>query len=531
MPWQGLRGPRPSRPGHFQTDIAAVRRAALATLRATLDLAQLVDFELQLHRDDQRVRAGEEAALAARDGALGPRLVETLGLRTKRVGELDRSARQALASAFVDACVPVEQREGERFTRGLRRAALLIGGLGLLCGAFAARATLGYDGHTPVNVFVFLAVLVLPQILLLVLLTYTAWRARGSPLAALLGTVGHRLAGRHAAQLGAVSARLALHGEAERWLLFTLAQRAATAFNVGALAACLWLVAFTDLAFGWSTTLQVDAKAVQTGCDAIATPWAWLWPEARPDAELVRASQWVRMPGHFLGGGSLPEAVARSGRWWTFLVAALLVWGLLPRLLAWGYGAWRTRRALRRVELDDRRCDALFSRLLPAVDWQRAAAAEVGLPAHERVGAHASAPSAMVARDATWLLCWGRTAQRQNDLRALVERHTGRAVHGALAIGGADLAADSHALQALGQAQAKRVLLVATAGSQPTKEIVGLLRDLRRELGPRAHLAVALVGDDPQRGLFAPGDDELAAWRVRLDKEGDPNLGVERLPA
>ena len=44
----------------------------------------------------------------------------------------------------------------------------------------------------------------------------------------------------------------------ERWLLTALTQRAALAFNVGALAATLYTVTVRALAFAWSTTLEID---------------------------------------------------------------------------------------------------------------------------------------------------------------------------------------------------------------------------------------------------------------------------------
>jgi hypothetical protein len=506
----------------------------VATLRRTLDLARLVDLEIQLHRDEAAQRAGREAELQTRDANVGAALLAELGVNPQEARArlaTDAAWRQRVATAFVDAVVPPAERHGEPVDRAVRRSALAMTVLGVLVGAFAAAATLAYSGQAPVNVFVFLGALILPQVALLLLLLWAASRARGGVLGGALAALARTrwFGGAHSAQLGAVGARLGLHADAERWVVFSLAQRTAVAFNAGALLTCLWLVAVTDLAFGWSTTLQVTPQAVQSACAAIATPWRWAWPEACPDAALVRASQWVRMPGRFLGGESLHEAVARSGRWWTFLVASLVVWGLLPRLLAWTYGAWRSRRALARVRLDDRRCTALFDRLIPATLWDRPDARDVGLPANERVGTAAAPPTAAVSRTSTWLLCWGRTARRSDDVSALVARQTGAPPHGVLPVGGADLADDERAVRTLTGARAERVLLVATAGSQPTKEIVTLLRDLRRGLGAHAHLAVALLGEAPQGELFAPDDDELAAWRVRLDREADPNLGVERL--
>src|SRR5690606_17221665 len=134
--------------------------------------------------------------------------------------------------------------------------------------------------------------------------------------------------------LRGMRSRRSLYADVERWTLFALAQRFGVAFNLGALVVALVLIAFSDLVFSWSTTLDVDAASVHRGVRAVALPWSWL-PAAVPSLEVVEASQWSRMQGRFVGGTSADEAVRLAARWWSFLVAGLACWGLAPRLFAW----------------------------------------------------------------------------------------------------------------------------------------------------------------------------------------------------
>ncbi len=491
-------------------------------------LAHLIDLEVQLHRDEEALRAGRHAELAARDRGLGAGIAATLAVPQ---GDLARAVAESAATrarvalAWL-AALPATDRTGARIAGALRVAGWLVALVALLLGAGTASAALAYDGKAPVNVFWFVAVLVLAQIVLLAFLLWAAAKAKGGPLGWLAVTLAQSrwLAGRHGATAGAVGARLALHGSLERWHVFALAQGAACAFNLGALGVSLALVAFTDLAFSWSSTLDLGAAEMHALCRWIATPWAWLWPDAVPSLELVRQSQWVRMPGAFVGGGSLADAVRSSARWWSFLVAALAVWGLLPRLLAFGLGRWRAARAARGLGFDDHRCQALFQRLLPAhAAWAGPAPDEVGASERLAQAPHGEVPLAAVPADA-WLLCWGRLGGQRDALRGKLAP-----VHDALAVGGSDLAADDAARARLAAAKAKRVLLVLTAGSQPNKEVLAFLRALRQGLGPRARLEVALVEQDAAGAFHAADPDDLPAWYARLAQMADPYLGLVRL--
>jgi hypothetical protein len=331
-------------------------------------LAEIVDLEWQLWRDEETVRAGDFEPLLARDRAIGAAsLAEMLG----RDGAADAHARVAADPRFRrELCRRWRERvrrqapelPGERVEKGYRVVRWLVVLVGLLAGVGAASAALAYDGGQPVNVFGFVAVFFALQIALLAALLWVLLRSGHAGGGERLGVVHALLArlmrarfvdrllgergGQLAETLAVLRSRGSLYGRLERWMLLATTQAFGVAFNLAALCTCLWLIAFTDLAFCWSTTLDLGPRTVHGWMRALALPWAWTG-EAVPSLDVVQASQWVRMRQAFAGGLDLAQATALSSKWWSFLVAGLVSWGLVPRLAVLAFATWRQRRALR----------------------------------------------------------------------------------------------------------------------------------------------------------------------------------------
>jgi hypothetical protein len=232
-------------------------------------LADLVDVELQLLRDRDLPRD----ELHRRD--------RRIGLEIGALDAADPAARLSLLRAWAHALQKAERTGsvGETFVRVYHAAAWVLVLLGLGSGAGTASAVLAYDGTHPVNVVHFLAVFVGLQLVLLTLFATSTllWRLRDRlPGAsglyglvrlifdALAGLFERRLSAERRTMIRAARGRLRsshiVYGDVERWLMVSLAQRFGLFFNLGALATCLYLVAFSDLAFAWQTTLRVTAE-------------------------------------------------------------------------------------------------------------------------------------------------------------------------------------------------------------------------------------------------------------------------------
>jgi hypothetical protein len=497
-----------------------------------MTLANLIDLEAQLSRD----RDVDPAALATRDRAL-----------LAGIPAVDAGRRGPLLARWLEALrarEPATLHPGRAVTGALAtvRAALVLGGL--LLGWGAGTALTRYGGGHPVNVWDLLLAFVGVQVALLVLLLASfvlPLATFGAPVTGLLrGAVG-ALYPRVAARLardGAgraeewrvlwhrVRSRRSLYHAVEPWLLLSLTQAFGVAFNLGVLAAVLRLVVFTDVAFGWSTTLvELDAARFHALARAIAGPWRALWPEAVPSEALVDATRYSRLEAAYAAAGAgrsaHPELV---GGWWRFLVAALLVYGFLPRALLLAGARLRVARLLATLPHDDAEVTRLVARLsAPHVDMRAPLAESSGVAPGGRLGpAPAAAPGTPCA-----VVLW-RDVPGGAPLEAAVSHALGRPVLRTRSAGGRDHEeVGPAAFEALG-AGVDPVVVVAEAFEPPDRAARRFLAALRHALGPRRLVLVLLVGAAAE-GPRPPRDADVRVWRDSLASLEDPFLAVEPL--
>ena len=503
-------------------------------------LAELIDLETGLlHLDGHRA-----AAVAAGRAALERSGMDAMQARVR--AESDAAWRWELAVAWLQRLrASGTPLPGPACARSLRTAGRLLQLIGILLGVVAAKATLSYDGSAPVNLWNFLGIFVLLQIVLFALLLFSlgAGAARGRALLSatqrglgalaranttrkLLGfapDTWQQSWGELARHRDALATRRPLYGEAERWLLFQNAQAVGVGFHLAAAVVFVWLAFFSDLAFAWSTTpAGVDAAWLHGLVEFLALPWAWWSADAVPSLEAVTATQWNRLDRSFVSGDAEASAQA-SAAWWSFLLCAQLTWGLLPRLLAWFYGGWRCRRALAAAPLDHAGFHQLFDRMLAIEapgDWQ-------GPPPDEVQGdllrTATPAPAALpTPSQAIPGLVWGGFPYQQAELTSKLQQRLAWSVAAIHEAGGADAAATEAALQSLARSSDARGLVIfVEILASPNKALLRALQHLRGGLGAQTPILVALVGTQD--------DEALALWRDYLSRNQDPYLRVEAI--
>ncbi|MFU8817650.1 MAG: DUF2868 domain-containing protein, partial [Pseudomonadales bacterium] len=418
-------------------------------------------------------------------------------------------------------------------TLGARvEAARRLGGValvvfGLLLGGLVAGVAFAYDGRSPVNLFALLGVLVgLPLLLLAFTLLLLPGRlpglgavqsvAAGMNLGRWIGAWMDRLLG---AELFAP--QLLSSGSAStfsRWQLVVFSQWLALGFFAGALTVALLRVTFTDLAFGWGTTLRMEPSTVHAWVNAASAPWAPWLPQAVPDAALVEASRIYRLEEARLP----PERVQLLGRWWPFVLMTMLVYGALPRLLLLLIGVWRLRRATRALLLDDPEVTALRDRLDAPLVAQSGSADEEQLQA-DREGL--AGPREPVAAEGLVLMIWNRAVSADRARAWLVEAMgVEPAAHAELGILQSEdqQRAILAALQQQVKPAVRRVLVVTKGWEPPLLEFMDFLGLVRETLSGEASVTVvplALSGDQVH-------DDEREVWARALARLRDPRLYV-----
>lgn len=529
--------PDPDAPAHLRRRIASPGEFPMVMpmpqrRRTQPEIPDIVALANALDRDERR----PPAELVARERRTASQLPS---------GTEDR---MALALAWLDATEaedPALRALHQRAESALHLTGFLVGLAAVVIGWSATLAAFYFDGSDRVNAVLVLALLVgLPGVMLVPFLVaavpaHIAEKLPGAPALAALARAFS--AGRIAPwlwrffphdlreSLALVSGRMGRHqrlyASLQKWALLRWSQGFAVMFQTAALAACVILVVFTDLAFGWSTTLTsgdpaVDARRLHRITSVAAAPWSWAVPGARPSLELIEESRYFRAAAVAV---SRAEA-ARLGGWWRFLVLAIAVYGLLPRILTFAFARARLRAAARAAVISSPGLSAVFRRIHRAQIETRAAADEpagaVELPAvrDERAG---FAPGAKVSAVINW-------ADIPVGPAILAGAFPEAEVFAAGGAGGVqqDLAL---AEKIGGDAGGKGgdALVLVKAWEPPVMEFIDFVQSLRTAMGgqPRAIVVLPVGLEHPEE--LGPGSDaQVKLWRDRLAAIGDPWLRV-----
>ena len=424
-----------------------------------------------------------------------------------------------------DEAAPEARAVGARVVALRRVGSLALLMLGLVLGSAVAGVAFAYDGRYPVNLFTLLGVLVgLPLLLLVLTLLLLPGRlpvlgalqavAAGMNLGRWLGVWLDRLAG------ATLFAPTLVGGGAgsrfSRWQLVVFSQWLAVGFFAGVLVVAMLLVTFTDLAFGWSTTLDVDASLVTAAVATLAAPWAGWLPWAAPDAALVEASRYVRLEHTALPA----ERALALGAWWPFVLMTIVTYGALPRLLLLTLASWRLHAATRALLLDDPEVTALLDRLeAPLVAL--GGGDEPGFDAGEPEAL--PGPAAASAGEPALLVIWNQAAAPA-VARNWLAQHLGLACGAVLELGilQPEAARRGQLAAAAAAAGYRRVVVVTKGWEPPLLEFSDFLAEVREALGAACSVTVvplALGGGRVEA-------DERDVWARALARNGDGRLYV-----
>lgn len=458
--------------------------------RPTPQVGHLIELATQL-RDDEAVSLD---TLRRRDRAIGRGL--GLSARDSAVPSLPERARRTTAWLEALPAKNPDRRGGE----ALNIVGVVAVVIGLVLGYAAAMGLFYYDGSTPVNVVRILAVFVALQALTLVLFVIATLPGGVPGAAALRGLSPARLATfvsrflpgntRDALQqlMGTAGAHQRVYGRVQKWQLLTWSQSMALAFNLAAVCGALQLIVFSDLGFGWSTTLDVDAEQMHAITSAVSGPWSEVWQDAVPEETLVEATQTYRAENF-----DLKVEPEDSVRWWPFLVMSMIVYGVLPRVVTLIGTRWRLRQAVLRAVALTPGVDRVLDRLTAEVVETRGIAHETPTPGNH-VDTAVAAPSA----DAGCVIRWAEAPGGDEAL------HAG---------GGRTLEEDRQTIAAAAETTGGGVRIRVKAWEPPVLEFLDFVKDLRSALGDGRVIEVQPVGVGGR-----------AMWQKKLGGVGDPWL-------
>lgn len=522
-------------------------------------IKDIIDLEYFFHQDAVAFSAGSRQDLHERDRNI------YLDSVMPGANENEIPGRQFIIQAWLDRRREAEKDKvvvlpGESFESLQSLLRFIFLAAGLVLGGAAGASYLSYTGDSPVNVFVYLAVFVLFQLLLLLLLfvfslyrVYKGTSPFSSPLYTLISRfmlgmllsakkqVEKRLSAERRLQaeftFGTIAGKTRTYGFLFFLPVLMLTQLFVVGFNLGLLGATLFKVVTTDIAFGWQSTIQMSPEAVHALVRKIALPWSWAvqGDMAFPSLAQIEGSRIVLKEGIY--HLSTPNLIS----WWPFLCLAVLVYGLLPRLVLILAAFFIQRRYLGALDFRQGNCEQLLQRMTTPLLTTRGRTVDDTGRAQQEAGADrfAQTHSALDGRiagknllimipDELYDSC------SREEIEAVVNKGFG-AVIGEIIRINQDYASDRELFERLRNrelAPETAVLIVQEAWQPPILESIGFIKQLRQALGDGPCIRIGLVGKPRADTVFTSAKDEnLKIWVRKITAIGDPCIYAEGLVA
>ena len=237
----------------------------------------------------------------------------------------------------------------DTFSSYLYRVTLILVIIAFNLGLLSGIGLLSYSGHEPVNVIYFMAMVVFFPLFTMSLTMLSMFKANSaqslfvhiSPafwmekiLSFLPGKMQHNMED------------LKINPLLVNWVVIKRSQIIALFFSFGLLLALLVMVVTKDIAFAWSTTLQVTPEAFHGFLHSLAFTWREFLPSAVPAVELIEQSQYFRL-GDRLSEEMISNA-SKLGEWWKFLAMATLFYALFLRFLVFLISLLGLNRAIKK---------------------------------------------------------------------------------------------------------------------------------------------------------------------------------------
>ncbi len=144
------------------------------------------------------------------------------------------------------------------------------------------------------------------------------------------------------------------------WRIARITQWGAVAFNIGIIMGFYAILLFLEINFFWATTIDdFGLPQLERVTNVLSTPWRAIQPDWVPTQAQMLQTQ--------LQVGQL-NAEGESKPWYTFLLACMAVWALLPRLIMTGFAYVMEKRELGRLTFMEKRHRELWRKLTPRVN-------------------------------------------------------------------------------------------------------------------------------------------------------------------
>ena len=443
-----------------------------------------------------------------REGMVHEREREAVSLALEaHAGASEAQQRQLGVRAWYDAAL--QERAGEtsgggeepghrlQVALGILQVVLVVLSLGLGVSLIAGLVeTVGVTEGKAYNVWKLLAVPVGAQWTLFVI-ALVSWlmvrksRRQFTLLEELMGQIIKRLAGRAGAQgWNELYHASASYRRILCWRVARMTQWSGVAFNVGLIVGFYAILMFLEINFFWASTIEEFGQPqLERVTRMLSLPWSWWQAGWVPTSDQMAMTQ--------LQVGQL-NAEGESKPWYTFFLATLLVWTLVPRVLLTVGSVWMERRALGRLSFMEKRHRELWRQLRPV--------------AQSRVAYQA-------ASDGVVLIDVGGTEVDPSEIRPFLLQQLRVSPQQHFMAGVLEGDQRAEALKSLQEVQRGVVLLVDGWNLSP-KQLTPLHTSLREAAG-EGEIYYLVLGL-PKNGVIQPPEEaEFAQWTQFISSLND----------
>ena len=514
----------------------------------------IIDLEYFFHKDAVSQSAEDQHYLNERDRNIFLDSVRP-GIKEGKTADRQFTIKTWLNRRREEEAAEEAVLPGEGFESLYGSFRLLFILAGLVVGGGAGLSFLTYTGNRPVNVFVYLTVFVVSQVLLLLLLFVLAiYRLKkgaflsSCPLYRVIGRfmfrtvlwarnrvsdkLGADRRSRAEAILGIIRNKGRTYGILFILPIFILTQLFAMGFNLGLLVTTLFKVITADIAFGWQSTLQLSSAAVHTLVQKIALPWSWLvaGDPAYPSLAQIEGSRIILKEGIY--HLSTPDLAS----WWPFLCFSVLFYGLLPRHFVFLAAVAAQHRYLTTLNFRQGVYEQLLLRMTtPLVSTRGRMVDASGIPAKEVEPDYGdrdqSGANGMRGGKDTLVMIPDDIVNTgsEEEITSALQNISASTITQLVRIN-KDYETDTEILANLknsNRPQETDILLIQEAWQPPIVEYIHFIKNLRQAIGAGPCIRIGLIGRPQPSTIFTPVKDEnRKIWTRKITALGDPCIYV-----
>jgi len=410
----------------------------------------------------------------------------------------------------------IDQEHSEKVDTYLYWITFVLVVIAFLFGFFSGVALLNYSGKEPVNVVYFMVMVIAMPLLTMTLTLFSMLRANRSKSTLIHLSPAYwmeRIMSFFSKRIAKEMQEFKMSPLLANWIIIRRSQWIALSFSVGLFVALIVMVATRDIAFAWSTTLDVASEAFHRLLSSIALPWREWLPSAVPSLDLVTQSHYYRL-GEKLSRSMVDHAAVLGG-WWKFLALATLFYAIFLRIVMAVITNYGYRRALRRSVLALEGADSLLKDMYEPL-IQTHAVSETAPLVH--AGSKGVPHIDTLAKRYDAVIGW---ALDEDRLKVIAESFGTTSPRFVQAGGNKSLEEDSELIKRI--PEGSDLLLVVKAWEPPTMDFIDFLTGLTKKTKK-----VTLLPIGTSKEVYQAQSDQIDVWENKLDSEGVEQVWIKR---